>query len=131
MCGVRYTLKQDAGNVQEMSQYDEDHWVRAGGVLKIACASPSHDLRMGNSYAWRDRGHRGRYVTIKVKGTRKILHLCEVQIMGGLQSSPSEDQGYQAGSYLETLAQGGGLPVDPCAPDLLLQTSSIARLCHE
>lgn len=139
-CGQRNTLitEHDAFGVtpannhgQEVSLYDEEYWVEEGGNIRISCAASSHDERMNNNYAWRDRGRRGRYVTVRVKGSKKVLHLCEVQVFGTLQSEPGMDQGYQAGSKLEKLAQGGGLPIDPCSADVLLHGASLTRLCHE
>jgi hypothetical protein len=134
-CGKRLTLKRQAGNHHILEPtatgLDGGHMVDEGGILRLACPQlPTAPISPASSTANETRGGglTGRYVTVRVMGQDKVLHLCEVHVIGSLLMAPAIDQGAHRRYGLD---QGGGVPVDPCSVDLRMQSSGVTRLCHE
>jgi hypothetical protein len=78
-------------------QIPVDHMLDSGGTIRIKCpalpAQPT-SLTLQRAYAT-GGGLVGRKVTVTVNGAGKgkVLHLCEVQVMGSLHMAPPMIQG--------------------------------------
>jgi len=129
LCGERLGLVQEANNHHVLQPFPTRHTVDTGGVVRVPCPQlPTAPTQPPTGQATRGGGLNGRYVTVTVIGAAKVLHLCEVHVMGSLLMAPAIDQG---GQRRYDLDQGGGVPIDPCAVDMRMQSSGVARLCHD
>merc|ERR1712224_393430 len=106
----------------------------AGAMLRVVCpnlggastSSQPTTLQQQKDYV-RGGGKTGQVVTVRVKGAGKVLHLCEVQIMGSLAHAPGMHQGPSPTEG----DLGAGVPVDPCSADVRMQSSHTTRLCPD
>lgn len=129
-CGESLKLKNQNNNIHLLVPTPMRHMVDTGGVLRVSCPQlPTAPIQPSSGPGQvRGGGLSGRFVTIKVKGTNKVLHLCEVQVIGSLLMAPAIDQGANQRYGLD---QGGGIPIDPCSVDVRQQSEGVTRLCHD
>jgi len=132
-CGQYMT--QTTPDIHKQGLKQKENILDEGGMLRVACPSlgaglstavqPTTLLQQKNYV--RGGGKSGKFVTVRVKGVKKVLHLCEVQIMGSLGHAPTMFQGTSPPQG----DLGDGVPIDPCSMDVRSHSSHTTRLCPD